>query len=58
MSAHREKRFTYCTFLTIVIVLQVGILEWVPNTVPLKDVISKEMGKDPTILQLNPQVLQ
>ena len=32
-------------------------MEWVPNTVPLKDVISKEMGKDPLLLNLNPQAL-
>jgi len=36
---------------------QVGILEWVPNTTPLKDIIAKEMGKDPLLLQLNPQAL-
>lgn len=36
---------------------QVGILEWVPNTTPLKDIISKEMYKDPLLLQLNPQAV-
>lgn len=34
---------------------QLGVLEWVSNTTPLKCIISEEMGKDDALCAANPQ---
>jgi hypothetical protein len=52
-SLSSSNRLNARTFSVIPMTTKVGILEWVQNTIPLKNIISEEMAKDPLFLSLN-----